>query len=271
MASSWEHSWDDNGLYVQRYRQGKPVLVMLHGIGDWSETLRPLADLLNDQFDCLIPDLRGHGYSPRPGAYRAVDYAEDLIPLLSNLNEPFFLYGHSLGGLLALWLAGNTSEFVRGCILEDPPLFHLRQSIHQRPDIVNAFTGMSELLKQDLNPYDLLKSLETMFPGRPLSTLRQRARDLQRMDQRVWDPIIADQLCAGLPDPSHWPSVNVPIHVLMADPAKGAAMRNGDEQALRPRCGNLTVQPVMGVGHRIHGKHAQTVASSCLKLLQAVT
>ena len=122
MNDNWQHSWDQpSGLYLQSRRQGKPLLLMLHGIGDWSEQLRPLADLLSGNFDCLIPDLRGHGFSPRRDGYQAIDYAGDMARLLEAFDEPVYCYGHSLGALIALWLAGEKSQHIRGCVLEDPP------------------------------------------------------------------------------------------------------------------------------------------------------
>jgi pimeloyl-ACP methyl ester carboxylesterase len=39
------------------------------------------------------------------------------------IGETAVVSGHSSGGLLAVWLAANAPDTVRGVILEDPPLF----------------------------------------------------------------------------------------------------------------------------------------------------
>ena len=38
----WQQYWDSSGLYVHALRRGNPLLILLHGIGDWSESLLPL-------------------------------------------------------------------------------------------------------------------------------------------------------------------------------------------------------------------------------------
>ena len=146
----------------------------------------------------------------------------------------------------------------------------MQASIHERPDVVKAFAGMHSLLQQQLDPHALLRALETIFPGRPLPVLRQRALDLQRMDPAVWEPVLADKLCAGLPAPDQWPHISAPVHLLMADPTRGAALVAGDEAAIAQRCAQLTSECIQGAGHRIHHKFKDLVADRCLRLLQII-
>jgi pimeloyl-ACP methyl ester carboxylesterase len=54
----------------------------------------------------IVPDLRGHGRSPRAAAYGLGLHAADVAELLAPDDE-IFLAGHSMGGAIALILAGG--------------------------------------------------------------------------------------------------------------------------------------------------------------------
>lgn len=56
--------------------------------------------------------------------YRRSDYAQDVEALVrQQIREPAILFGHSLGAVVALWVAAYAPELVRGLVLEDPPLY----------------------------------------------------------------------------------------------------------------------------------------------------
>jgi pimeloyl-ACP methyl ester carboxylesterase len=99
--------------WTPRVKQHETPLVFLHGMGGTGKIWRPIAAQLEESFDCICPDQRGHGGSrPVPeneDSYRAQDYAQDLIELLSSIpSDAFdenstpgvgkcFLIGHSMG------------------------------------------------------------------------------------------------------------------------------------------------------------------------------
>jgi pimeloyl-ACP methyl ester carboxylesterase len=69
----------------------------------WNET----AELLKNDFDLILPDLRGLGESAGvDSAYTATDMADDLSALVDSLGvEKIALAGHSMGGYVALAFA----------------------------------------------------------------------------------------------------------------------------------------------------------------------
>ncbi|BDG01540.1 hypothetical protein AMOR_05360 [Anaeromyxobacter oryzae] len=84
----------------------------------------------------LVPDLLGFGASPRPlSGYGPEEHGRAVIASLRDLNvgEPPLVVGHSLGALIAIWLACNHPELVRGVIAFAPPLF--RDARHARRQI----------------------------------------------------------------------------------------------------------------------------------------
>jgi pimeloyl-ACP methyl ester carboxylesterase len=84
-----------------------PVLLLVHGIGDSSQTWRQLIPLLAHSHTVIAPDLLGHGQSDKPRAdYSVAAFANGLRDLLEVLEiEHATVVGHSLGGGVAMQFA----------------------------------------------------------------------------------------------------------------------------------------------------------------------
>lgn len=90
-------------LVVRALGTGPRIAVLVHGImSDSRAWHRVAAELAAGGYRVLMPDLAGHGASPRARRYSpqawADDLAETLLPLLAGAR-PALLLGHSLGGL----------------------------------------------------------------------------------------------------------------------------------------------------------------------------
>lgn len=100
-----------------------PAVIFLHGGGQtrhaWSSSLSRLADA---GWYALAIDMRGHGDSDWPGAYRISQFAEDVVELAkahTRQHKPV-LVGASLGGLSALLAnASDEGELSRALVLVD--------------------------------------------------------------------------------------------------------------------------------------------------------
>jgi pimeloyl-ACP methyl ester carboxylesterase len=97
-----------------------PALMMLHGIRDVAMSLLPVAAALADSFYLVLPDLRGHGDSDKPGHYALPQFVYDLECVRSalGLERPAIL-GHSLGGHIAAHYAALFPEHVRALIIAE--------------------------------------------------------------------------------------------------------------------------------------------------------
>ena len=99
-----------------------PPLVLLHGVlRRWSD-FAPILGPLAARWQVFAIDHRGHGASDRiAGRYLVTDYTEDVVDFITrHMPQPPVLYGHSLGGMVALAAAAALPQ-VQGAILEDPP------------------------------------------------------------------------------------------------------------------------------------------------------
>jgi pimeloyl-ACP methyl ester carboxylesterase len=93
-----------------------PIVVLLHGFQDCSDTYQFLVDALPRQWRFIGLDWRGFGGSDwQHGPYWFADYLADLDALLEQLSpaEPVRLIGHSMGGNIAGLYAGIRPNRVR--------------------------------------------------------------------------------------------------------------------------------------------------------------
>lgn len=116
------------GLYHMAYREwGDPhnpnVLVCVHGLTRNSLDFQRLAQALSVQYRVIAPDVVGRGESDclaDPMGYNTVTYAADMITLIAHLNVPQVDWlGTSMGGMIAMSLAGLPNSPIRRLILND--------------------------------------------------------------------------------------------------------------------------------------------------------
>jgi pimeloyl-ACP methyl ester carboxylesterase len=110
--------------YQRAYRlAGEPrsgtTILLLHGIGDSSESWVPLIPELARHHRVLAPDLLGHGGSDKPRAdYSAAAFANGIRDLLDVLDiDRVTIVGHSLGGGISAQFAYQYPDRVERLVL----------------------------------------------------------------------------------------------------------------------------------------------------------
>ncbi len=106
-----------NGINLAYARRGKGTpLVLVHGFPldhtSWNET----TPFLENEFNIILPDLRGFGQSTTVETpYSISDMADDIAGLLDHLGiERAALAGHSMGGYVALAFAKKYPQRMSG-------------------------------------------------------------------------------------------------------------------------------------------------------------
>ncbi|MEY4579810.1 MAG: hypothetical protein RL701_4513 [Pseudomonadota bacterium] len=96
-----------------------PAILLIHGIGDSSDTWRDVIPSLARSYTVIAPDLLGHGRSDKPRAdYSVAAYANGMRDLISALDiERVTVIGHSLGGGVAMQFAYQYPERCERLIL----------------------------------------------------------------------------------------------------------------------------------------------------------
>lgn len=106
-----------NGIELAYVRRGKgSPLVLLHGYPLDHHIWDAVTPLLENEFDLILPDLRGFGQSTTVETpYTLDDFAADIAGLLDGLGiQKAALAGHSMGGYIALAFANRYLERVSG-------------------------------------------------------------------------------------------------------------------------------------------------------------
>lgn len=123
--------WSDgyitgNGIKLHFYRTGgeKPPVVINHGAGDDGLCWTRITRVLENDYDVILPDARGHGMSDSgEGDYSTRARITDLAIILEKLQlDRPVIGGHSMGADTCLHYAAAHPDRVSGVFLEDPPV-----------------------------------------------------------------------------------------------------------------------------------------------------
>jgi pimeloyl-ACP methyl ester carboxylesterase len=151
MACGAPRAVEANGLRLRLYEwgePGRPPALLLHSLAAHSHWWDWSAPLLAGRFSVAALDLRGHGQSAwtEPPAYRAADYASDIVAVLDLLGwrSPLVI-GHSLGGYVGAYLAARYPERVGALVIadtmtqwsDDEATWGLRQVERPGPEFAN--------------------------------------------------------------------------------------------------------------------------------------
>jgi pimeloyl-ACP methyl ester carboxylesterase len=127
------NGWTDgytyaNGIRIHYYRalpaQGKPVMVMVHGVTDIGLCWTTLALRLQDAYDIYMLDARGHGLSdPFTPADNGETLVKDVVAFVQvmKLEKPI-LMGHSMGAATVMRVGAEHPDVAKAIIMLDPML-----------------------------------------------------------------------------------------------------------------------------------------------------
>jgi pimeloyl-ACP methyl ester carboxylesterase len=111
-----EVSYSCSEIPFLRLGVGEP-LVFIHGLGEVKEGWNNQFEFA-DQYDLIIPDLRGHGEHITTEKISIPNFARDVISLLKELGiESAHICGLSMGGMVAQEIYRQAPEMCRSLML----------------------------------------------------------------------------------------------------------------------------------------------------------
>jgi N-formylmaleamate deformylase len=256
-----------NDIDVHYYRTGegsrKPAVVFLHGVTDSGRCWSRMAHDLEDTYDCVMLDARGHGRSSGiEQGFSLALLAEDVVGAIDVMSamgvmgvlgiEKPVLYGHSMGALTAIQVAGSNVDLLRGVILEDPPLTDGDSERERRgPDSWQWIIDLKALSHEQL-----VEKARELNPGWAEEELgpwveskeQFRVEVLQHIEQIVdidWRALIA--------------RITVPTLLITGDVERGVAvsLKAGEEFLETAAYGEVVRE--RGAGHNVHRDRYQEV------------
>ena len=101
-----------------------PVVVLLHGYAETSDSWAPLATALTKSYTVVVPDLRGLGRSSRPaGGYDKKTQAADIRAVVTALgHDRTSVVSHDIGIMVAYAYAARYPDKVERLVVMDAPL-----------------------------------------------------------------------------------------------------------------------------------------------------
>ena len=123
--------WSDayayvNGIRIHYYHakpgQGKPVMVMVHGVTDIGLCWTTLTLKLQDSYDIYMLDARGHGLSdPFTTSDNGETLIKDVVDFVRVMKfEKPILMGHSMGAATVMRLGALYPDLAKAIIMLDP-------------------------------------------------------------------------------------------------------------------------------------------------------
>jgi pimeloyl-ACP methyl ester carboxylesterase len=273
-------------------RPGAEPALYVHGLGGTSLNWTDLAYLLADRLDGHAVDLPGFGRSDPPRRYSLAAVAERLARFVEVADRgPVHLFGNSLGGAIAVQLAGCRPDLVRTLTLVSPamPFLDPRRSVQGRLLPLLFIPRVDRLAARHLaglDPADLARmAVASSFadPGRyPEQRLAEAIEEGRlRLDftgytgayVRTFRSLVASFLRAYLPGPgSLWRvagRITAPTLVLAGRHDQLVDIRVAPQVARAIPDSRLAI--VDGVGHVAQMEVPHLVARAVLGLLDEAT
>ena len=272
-----EKIFEANAIELNYLDAGDPSaepLVMLHGgAWCWQEYLSLIPSLAERWHTCAL-DLRGNGRSAWvPETYRLQDFVEDNAQFLKRLDRPAILVGHSIGGVIALMLAGQCPDRVKALIIEDVPLTldNYRRFIDSSRDMFALWLNLKKSARSEQELALALADACKDYPGVTSAWILFFARCLWQLDPTFFNALLHDfeGFAAGYDYKHVLETINCPMLFLRGETRLGAVMTDEEISWLQKHCSNVKCALIDGVGHLLHlDAHGQTpVLTEIVKFL----
>jgi abhydrolase domain-containing protein 6 len=252
-------------------RGNGPAVILVHGMAasryDW-ELLAPALQLAG--YRTFEVDLLGHGESHKPAdpqtyTIQSVYTALENWIVTLNLQPPFFLVGHSMGGYLSLRFGLNHPECVRSLALIDPlysinqlsPVFRILQ---RRPGI-----GIKMLARIPQQVINTVVGLDPMIGHNLPSWARQQiVIDIKRASPNILNlprtvPDLTPEL-AGL---------QVPVQIIWGE--KDLTLDPNSFPLLVSSLANAQGCAIPNCGHQPHLSRPELVNQTVLRFFSQTT
>jgi pimeloyl-ACP methyl ester carboxylesterase len=281
-----EHEFDAGEVRLN-YAEGPangPPLVLLHGLGRRWQVFLPLIPALSMRWHIYALDLRGHGKSGHVSrGYGGKHYADDVARFLrERVSAPAILFGHSLGGMVGMWVASHHPELVRALVLGDNMIAADRIPT---PMYVALFSGLSKLAHQGGPVEEIAKGIgrielplpglgEPIFirnlPGNDEAYLLSWARCVALADPDTYDMAIDGSALEGWNGETVLRRITCPTLLLQASRELGGLMSDADVARATRLLPHHTHVKFRTLGHALFIQQPEPVLRAVTNFLESL-
>jgi pimeloyl-ACP methyl ester carboxylesterase len=237
-----------------------PALLLLHGATSNCYHWMSVIPQLSQRWHVYAFDLRGHGLSGRPAdleGYNLLCHVADTIALLREVvHEPAVLMGHSYGAVIAALAGMPGAQWLRGIVLEDPPLMLRRDNADSNNlGFIGFFKWLYELRQIAQTVEDIIPALSPQNPAASDEEIRAMAQSLAWLDPNYLTAITwgnQRETACDVDFEAHIRGIVCPVLIMQADPAKGAALVQQDQDFFMAHAPDARLVTFPGSGHGIH-------------------
>jgi pimeloyl-ACP methyl ester carboxylesterase len=290
VPASWsEGTVTANELRQRYYRTGageqKPTLLLLHGFSENGLCWSRVARTLEDQYDLILLDARGHGRSDLPATgYSQETITQDVVAFIAALNlERPFLWGYSNGAKTAAEVAASAPDSVRAIILEDPPW--RAESTQPAPSNASAANGEPWpgydqwraswiAWHVGLRAQSFAERLATSRPFLPPGAADWPQEELlTHLEAQAQFNLALLDVLPPVPLPSPWRAtvarITCPILLLTSDPARGGSITPEVVEQIAATWRDGEHVGLLGASHFLHHEMEDEALAQFIATVQA--
>lgn len=162
---------------VRRARgaNGRPVVILVHGIGVSGTYFTPFAEALAARYDVRLIDLPGYGRTPRPDHALSIGELADVLAayMAATVHGKATVIGHSMGCQIAVRVALKHPLMCKNIVLIGPTVTKWERNLP-----LQALRLLQDTLREPLAVNTIIASdYLRMGGGRYLQTARHMMRD----------------------------------------------------------------------------------------------
>lgn len=270
--------------YFEGPDNGSPLLLLHGGSLRWQAFEALIADFISD-WHVYALDLRGHGKSGRARGYQLQDYVPDIVSFIQNcIQKPAIVFGHSLGGEIAIMTAASYPKVIKALIIGDSPL---------SLDIINQHRGMTKHWEfyRDLTRLESVNAIEVELkkmlmpiPGKnDFATASEifgnnspwfnfMAISLSQNDPNMLTGIIEnyDSVFSEYDTEKLFCKIKCPTLIIRGMPELGSMITDVDIRRALKLLANGTEVQIPHVGHMLYMEDKNTVAKIMRLFMQSI-
>ena len=240
---------------------GAPV-VLLHGVTDSWRSFEHVLPHLPPSIRAIAMTQRGHGNASRPASYHYGEMAADVVALLDALRiRSAVIVGHSMGGQVALRVALDHPERVRGLVLL--ATFH---TLRGHEAVQALWDGGIGTMRDPIDP-EFVRAFQESTVATPIAAVQMGTfvAESLKVPARVWRATFREFLDAELGDLRR-----IAAPTLVVSGGQDPLSRAEERSALLSRIRGATAIDYPEQGHALHWERPAAIAGDIGRFVSAL-